>query len=54
MRKRRAIVFDDESVVLDVLNKYLSGRGYEVFCFAEPMVCPFFRNSERHCHIEKT
>ena len=53
MRKRRAIVFDDESVILDILNTYLSGRGYEVFCFAEPIVCPIFRNSERHCHIEK-
>jgi len=53
MRKRRAIIFDDEPIVLDVLEMFLAGRGYEVFSSTEPIVCPVFRNNDRQCHNDK-
>jgi CheY-like chemotaxis protein len=53
VRKRRAIVFDDESIVLEMLDKFLSSRGYEVSCFSEPLVCPIFKNNEQPCYNEK-
>lgn len=53
MRKRRAIIFDDEPIVLEILEMFLSKRGYEVFSFPEPIVCPVFRNNDRHCHNDK-
>jgi len=43
MRKRRAIIIDNEPVVLQLLVTYLSKRGYEVLSFHEPIVCPVFR-----------
>ena len=53
MRNRRAIVFDDEPAVLDLLNTFLSHRGYEVFCFSGPMACPDCMNKEIPCHYGK-
>ncbi len=53
IRKRRALIFDDEPIVLEMLEKFLGMRGYEVFAFSEPVVCPVFRNNERHCHNNK-
>ncbi len=40
MRSRRAVIYDDDTVILDVLKQYLSLRGYEVMSFKEPVVCP--------------
>lgn len=39
MRKRRAIIFDDEPVVLDVFKLFFELRGYEVLTFREPVTC---------------
>lgn len=39
MRKRRAIIFDDERVVLDVMKLFFEARGYEVMAFREPAPC---------------
>lgn len=53
MRKRRAIIFDDEPMVLETLEMFLQELGYEVISSLEPVVCPVFRNSDRHCHNNK-
>jgi CheY-like chemotaxis protein len=42
MRKRRAILFDDEPVVLLVLKDYFETRGYEVLALGEPVFCPVY------------
>jgi len=42
MRKRRAIIFDDEPVVLLVLKDFFETRGYEVLAFREPVICPVY------------
>ncbi len=40
MRKRRAVIYDDDLVINDILNQYFAERGYEVLTFKEPVVCP--------------
>jgi len=49
MRKRRAIIFDDNTVILNLLDAFLSHKGYEVICFAEPVACPVYLNNGDHC-----
>jgi DNA-binding response OmpR family regulator len=53
MRKRRAVIFDDEPIVLKMLEMFLAKRGYEVFSSLEPVVCLVFSNNERNCHDDK-
>lgn len=43
MRKRRAIIFDDEPVALLVLRDFFETRGYDVLTFPEPAAFPFCR-----------
>lgn len=43
----RALVFDDDQVVRELLSSVLLRRGYEVYAFSEPGVCPLV--SERQC-----
>lgn len=53
MRKRRALVFDDDTVILNMLDTFLSRKGYEVLGLAEPVVCPVYMHTEDHCPSEK-
>ena len=41
MRKPRVIVFDDESMLLELLEFYFDKWGYEVFSYQTPVVCLF-------------
>ena len=41
MRKPRVIIFDDEAVLLELLEFCFVKWGYEVFSYRTPMVCPF-------------
>ncbi len=45
MRKRRAIVFDDDIVVTGLLKKFLTLRDYDVLTFLEPRICPIYEDS---------
>ena len=40
MRKRRAIIFDDEVLMLHLFSDIFLSRGYEVLAYAAPVVCP--------------
>lgn len=42
MRKRRAIIFDDEPVILDVFKLFFELRGYDVLTFREPVTCAIY------------
>ena len=52
MRKRRAIIYDDDPDVADVLKEHFLLRGYEVWTFQKPVNCPAYDEStackERH------
>jgi len=41
MRKPRVIIFDDESMLLELLEFYFDRWGYEVFSYQTPIVCLF-------------
>jgi CheY-like chemotaxis protein len=38
--RRRAVIFDDDSLIRYALWDLFDGRGYEVFTFPEPGLCP--------------
>jgi CheY-like chemotaxis protein len=50
MRKRRAIIFDDEPIVLDVMRLFFEFRGYETMLFREPVVCPVYGDGAECTH----
>ena len=41
MRKPRVIIFDDESMLLELMEFYFDRWGFEVFSFQTPIVCLF-------------
>ncbi len=45
MRNRRAVIYDDDTLILGMMNEYLTQRGYEVMTFREPVVCPICENA---------
>ncbi|HUI44437.1 MAG TPA: response regulator [Nitrospirota bacterium] len=50
MRKRRAVVIDDEEIIVHVLKDFLSTRNYEVFSYTRPVVCPIFDKKGNLCN----
>ncbi len=40
MRKRRAIIYDNDKLYLDLLGDYFVLRGYEVLTYQTPVTCP--------------
>ena len=40
MRKLRAVVIDDEKIIVHLLKDFLSTRNYEVISYTRPVVCP--------------
>jgi CheY-like chemotaxis protein len=49
MRKRRAIIIDDEAVVLNMLKMFLELRGYEVMACREALRCADSGDQRRMC-----
>jgi DNA-binding NtrC family response regulator len=39
MRKPRMIIFDDDTIILELLNNHFSRMNFEVQCFSEPILC---------------
>ena len=52
MRKLKILIIDDEPMVLDSLNIWLSKRGYEVQTFIEPTVCSIYEKKTDDCSKE--
>lgn len=49
MRKPRILIYDDDPVILDLLKHLLLKRGYEVFAYREPKVCPLYETPGEQC-----
>lgn len=49
MRKPRVIIYDDEAVLLELLEFCFAKWGYEVFSYQTPVVCPLNRSPEGRC-----
>ncbi|UCH81861.1 MAG: response regulator [Nitrospiraceae bacterium] len=52
MRKPRAIIYDDEIILLNLFKEWLTQRGYEVLSFTEPKVCPLHEKKSDRCTQE--
>lgn len=46
-RKLRALLFEDDPVLRDLLTVLLEGRGYEVLAYSEPLDCPVYTEGGR-------
>lgn len=44
MRKRRAIIYDDNPDVADMLKEHFMLRGYEALTFQKPVYCPAYED----------
>lgn len=49
MRKKKALVYDDEPMILGLLSDVLSLKDYEVFSFNKPHVCSLYNDSAGCC-----
>jgi DNA-binding NtrC family response regulator len=52
MRKRRAVVIDDEEFIVEVLRDFFSTRGYEVLSYTNPIVCPIRDEKGNSCNTD--
>ena len=52
--KLRIILLDDNEAVRSVLSRILDDRGYEVFAFANPAICPLQVMPECRCGPNQT
>jgi len=43
------MLYDDDQIVLDMLKLFFVRRGYEVFDYIEPVVCPLKKNPDERC-----
>jgi len=46
MRKRRAIIFNDDPRAMSALMQFFQARGYETLIFREPTICPVYADIE--------
>ena len=49
MRKPRVIIFDDDVVIVKMLENFFMARGYEVSSYTEPVICPLYEKSADSC-----
>ena len=49
MRRPRVMIYDDDQIVLDMLKLFFTRRGYEVFDYIEPVVCPLNKKPADSC-----
>jgi CheY-like chemotaxis protein len=50
--KIRAFVFDDNKQVRELVSELLKNKGYEVYDFSEPGICPIFLDQNCPCPFE--
>ena len=47
--KLRIILLDDNDAIREVLTELLTHKGYEVYAFSKPTICPLMRLPECRC-----
>jgi CheY-like chemotaxis protein len=52
MRKPRAIVIDDEEIIVHLLKDFFSARDYEVLSYTRPVICPICDDGEISCNTD--
>jgi CheY-like chemotaxis protein len=46
MRRRQALIIEDDVVVMGLLKMFLSLRGYDFSAYREPITCPIYKDDE--------
>jgi DNA-binding response OmpR family regulator len=52
-RKRRAVVIDEEELIVDLFRDFFSARGYEVLSYTSPVVCPLRDEQGNLCNTDR-
>jgi CheY-like chemotaxis protein len=52
MRKRRAVVIDDEAIIVNLFKEFFSARDYEVLSFTRPVICPLCEDKGISCNTD--
>lgn len=50
----KALILDDDPVMLGILQKMLQVRGYQVTAYSNPAICPLFTSRTCPCNNDKT
>jgi len=50
--KIRVFIFDDDEEVRGVISELLENKGYEVYDFPEPGICPIHIDQQHPCPLE--
>jgi DNA-binding response OmpR family regulator len=53
IRKRRAVVIDEEEIILNLFSDFFSARGYEVLSYTSPVVCPLRDEKGNLCNTDR-
>jgi len=51
MRRKRAIIFEDDIVIMGLLKMFLSLRSYDCYAYREPLICPVYKD-DTECSIK--
>ena len=52
MRKWRAVVIDDEEIIVHLLKDCLSLGSYEVLSYTGPVICPISYEKIKRCSVD--
>ena len=52
--KLRIILLNDDDVIREVMTELLTRRGYEVFSFSKPTICPLMNLPECRCYLNQS
>ena len=52
MRKRRAVVIDDEKIIVEMFKEFFSTRNYEVLSYNRPVICPIRDKKGNPCNTD--
>lgn len=49
----KVLLLDDDPVMLNLLQKHMEGRGYQVTAYSNPAICPLFTSRTCPCSPDK-
>ena len=52
--KPRVLIFEDNDILRSTLKKLLVGKGYEVYAFSNPGMCPQYYASKHSCLLDNS
>ena len=50
--KPRVLIFEDDNTLRSLLKHILDQRGYEVFTFPDPAMCPVYNSFNHNCRAD--